>query len=74
MSINYNTIGNISTHAPYTEGDDRAEACIRKWQSFQLTPPIQRATLFLSRWSHFPTISTHAPYTEGDRKSKADRP
>ena|GEM_PF-5219771 len=66
MSINYNTIGNISTHAPYTEGDDRAEACIRKWQSFQLTPPIQRATPQFVNHGLRIVISTHAPYTEGD--------
>ena len=33
---------------------------------FQLTPPIQRATIVPPDLKNSPYISTHAPYTEGD--------
>ena len=57
----------ISTHAPYTEGDIKARKTQVHKDIFQLTPPIQRATISF-RPVQFQNIhiSTHAPYTEGD--------
>ena len=36
----------ISTHAPYTEGDILQKMSRARSMGFQLTPPIQRATIF----------------------------
>ena len=56
----------ISTHAPYTEGDKIAFIDASNECKFQLTPPIQRATQLAGLERTLKYISTHAPYTEGD--------
>ena len=57
----------ISTHAPYTEGDEKLSILSATPLTFQLTPPIQRATQNTTATIRAKHISTHAPYTEGDR-------
>ena len=93
----FNLIGyalDISTHAPYTEGDSKYhrnntrktyfnsrplyrgrrydDDADYNTNAFQLTPPIQRATINLSLSWSIVIISTHAPYTEGDETGSAN--
>ena len=61
-------IQSISTHAPYTEGDQPSTVPPIWQMAFQLTPPIQRATYLALVVVPVVVISTHAPYTEGDKR------
>ena len=56
----------ISTHAPYTEGDDDLPTTIHKVKYFNSRPLYRGRHDFLWDVNELKGISTHAPYTEGD--------
>ena len=56
----------ISTHAPRTGSDDRADAGERPRKRFQPTLPARGATVSRIASSAFSRISTHAPRTGSD--------